>query len=280
MTTRRETFAALRSILEIPLTSDRFWPRIAGLDADAIMLDLEDSVAADQKQAARAALGQILAQPQLFRGRPVFVRINGLNSPWGAKDLAAVATCPASVMICYPKIEHEDELAQAQAILAANGPARKFYVMIESHAGLARLDHILSRPDVVGVHFGYTDYALAVGCLIFNDAGDDFCGLALQGPRAMIGAAAAGHGVFATGGTLIPDYKDDEKVARFIRAWRMDGYSACLALAPRHLDLIHRNIRPGADEVAAAMQKASHDGGLAFLDRRMADVLLKQQRGY
>lgn len=280
MTNARETFGSLRSILEVPLTSDRFWPRIAELQADAIMLDLEDSAAPDQKEAARAALGHLLAQPGLFRGRPVFVRINGLNTPWGTDDLVAVAACPAPVMICYPKIEHEDELTRAQTILAANGLPRKFYVMIESHAGLARLDAILSRPDVVGVHFGYTDYALAVGCPIFNEAGDDFRGLAMQGPRARIGAAAAGHGVFATGGTLIPDYRDDEKVARFIRAWRMDGYSACLALAPRHLELIHRNIRPDQDEVAAALQKAAHDGGLAFLDRRMAEILQKQQRGY
>lgn len=276
----REIFAAMRSMLEIPLSSDRFWPKIPDLRTDAIMLDLEDSAAPDQKQTVRDALSQIVRHSQLFAERPVFVRVNGLSSPWGADDLAAIASCPPWLMICYPKIEHESEIAEAQTILTRQGPPRQFYVMIESHVGLARLDQILSQPDVVGVHFGYTDYALNVGCALFNTSGDDFHGLAMQGPRAMIGAAAAGHGVFSTGGTLIPDYKDDAKVARFIRAWRMDGYSACLALAPRHLDLIHRKIRPDDAEVAAATQRAAQGGNMGFLDRRLAEIVLKQQRGY
>lgn len=280
MNKSRETFAGMRSMLEIPLSSDRFWPKIGDLRSDAIMLDLEDSAAPDQKQAARDVLLRIVQQPQLFAERPVFVRVNGLNSPWGADDLAAIASCPSWLMICYPKIEHESEIVEAQAILTREAPPRQFYVMIESHAGLARLDPILSQPEVVGVHFGYTDYALNVGCALFNAEGDDFHGLAMQGPRAMIGASAAGHGVFSTGGTLIPDYKDDAKVARFIRTWRADGYSACLALAPRHLDLIHRNIRPDEAEVAAATQRAAREGSMAFLDRRLAEIVLKQQRGY
>lgn len=273
----RETFAGMRSILEIPLSSDRFWPRIPDLAADALMLDLEDSAPPDQKQAVRGALSRILVQHHLFRGRPVFVRVNGLNSPWGGDDLAAMASCPPDVMVCYPKIEHEDEIARAQVILSASGPPRRFYVMIESHAGLARLNPILSRPDVVGVHFGYADYALDVCCALFNASGDDFHGLAMQGPRAAIGAAAAGHGIFATGGTLIPDYKDDEKVACFVRAWRMDGYTACLALSPRHLDIIHGAIRPDDAEVSAVLARTE---GLAFLNRRLAEIVLKQHRGY
>lgn len=280
MVSARETFAGMRSILEIPLTSDRFWSRIPDLETDALMLDLEDSAANEQKQSARDALVQLLSKPDLFRGRPIFVRVNGLNSPWGADDLQVLATCPGDVMICYPKIEHEDEINRAQAILSQAGPQRRFYVMIESPAGLARLDPILSRPDVVGVHFGYTDYALSVGCALFDANGDDFYGLAMQGPRAAIGAAAAGHGIFATGGTLIPDHKDNDKVARFVHAWRMDGYTACLALSPRHLEIVHRAIRPDLIEVSAARQRAEGADGLAFLNRRLEEIVLKQHRGY
>jgi citrate lyase subunit beta/citryl-CoA lyase len=213
MSTARQAFSSLRSILEVPLADDRFWPRVAELPADGIMLDLEDSAPPDRKEAARERIRSICRQPQLLGGKATFVRVNGLGSSWGAADLATVSATPPEVIVCYPKIGHEDELAQAQALLCTDGPPRRFYVMVESHAGLTRIEQILSRPEVVGVHFGYTDYAMDVGCALFNADGDDFHGLAMQGPRARIGAAAAGHGVFSTGGTLIPDHRNEAKVA-------------------------------------------------------------------
>lgn len=88
----------------------------------------------------------------------------------------------------------------------------------------------------MGVHFGYSDHALDVGCNLFNAEGD-FFGPAIQAPRAMIAAAASGHGVFASGGTLIPDFRDEQKVARFVRAWRADGAQdgrQAAPEAPRH----------------------------------------------
>lgn len=284
MTTPRQDYARLRSILEIPLTSDRYWPRIPESGADGIMLDLEDSAKPDQKAEVRGRANLACSDPAITVEKFVFVRVNNLGTPWGEDDLQALASCPPEIMICYPKTESRDELDRVQTILTKHGPVRKFYTMVESYAGMKRLDDILTHPDVVGVHFGYTDYAMDVGCRLFNENGDDFFNHAMLGPRALVAAAAAGHGRFSTGGTLIPDYRSDTKVANFIRAFRDDGYSACIALSPRHLDIIHDNIRSDDTAYANALNtmEMSYDipGKVPFVERKVAELTIRQYRGY
>lgn len=284
MNTPRQDYARLRSILEIPLTGDRYWPRIADSGADGIMLDLEDSAKPDQKADARGRAIQVCSDPAITAGKFIFVRVNNLDTPWGEEDLQALASCPPEIMICYPKTESRNELDRAVKILSRHGPARKFYIMIESYIGIKRLDDILTHPHVVGVHFGYTDYAMDVGCRLFNNNGDDFFNHAMLGARALVAAAAAGHGRFSTGGTLIPDYRSDDKVANFVRAFRDDGYSACIALAPRHLDIIHDNIRSGESAYADALTTMETvddmPGKVPFVERKVAELTIRQYRGY
>ncbi|GGB27183.1 HpcH/HpaI aldolase/citrate lyase family protein [Allosediminivita pacifica] len=283
MTSIRETFGTLRSILEVPLKTDRFWPKIPGSTADAIMLDLEDSVPAAQKDAARTRAVRICNDPALIAGKHMFIRVNGHQSGLLDQDLAAVAACPPEVMICYPKIEHEDEISRMTAqLLQHGGPARRIYVMVESPRGVSQLDAILSRPEVVGVHFGYTDYASEVGCALFDDEGSDFRGIAMKMPRARIAAAAAEHDVFATGGSLIPAFRDTERVAAFLRAWRDDGYTGSIAMIPSHVPLIHDNIRHTAPEIAEARDRLDNadQAEVPFIARKLAELILRQHRGY
>ncbi|MFV0490692.1 MAG: HpcH/HpaI aldolase/citrate lyase family protein [Pseudorhodobacter sp.] len=282
MASVRETFGGLRSILEIPLKTDRYWPKIPGSDADAIMLDLEDSVPPDLKAEARTRAVAICKDRTLTAGKMLFVRINGRQSNMFSDDLDALAPCPPEVMICYPKIEHEVEITEAQKRLTQNGPTRQFYVMIESPRGMSRLDTILSRPDVVGVHFGYTDYASEVGCALFDKTGSDFHGIAMKMPRAHIAASAAEHDVFATGGSLIPDFRDEAKVAAFLRAFRDDGYTGAIAMIPRHVPAIHDNIRHTAPDIAKAHRALAEadQASVPFIARKLAELTIRQHRGY
>jgi citrate lyase subunit beta/citryl-CoA lyase len=281
MSNMRQRFGHLRSILEIPLSSDRFWPKIPTTQADGIMLDLEDSVPPAQKAEARQKVQSICADQTIVGGKTIFVRVNGLTSEWGEADLLAMDACPSDIMISYPKIEHEAELGQALNLLKKSSATRNFYVMIESHAGLSRLEPIITHPNVVGVHFGYSDYALDVGCDLFNQEGDGFHGPAMHLPCAAIGAAAAAHGIFASGGTLIPDFRNQEKVGRFVQSWRSNGYSACIALMPAHVTAIHENIRHSSDNYARATRALEDSAGnVPFLERRLAQLTVKQHRGY
>lgn len=275
----RDRFSAMRTILEIPLADDRYWPRIPDIAADAIMLDLEDSVPAESKIEARNRCLDILSRQELFEGKHVFVRVNDITTEWGPDDLIALAGSPAGVMICIPKVESVTQLQSAMQMAVSVGTERDFYVMIESYRGLTAVDDILALPGVVGVHFGYTDYGTGVRCRIFSEAGDDFYGEAMKSPRARIGAAAAHNGLFATGGSLVPEFRDLAKVERFVRSWREAGYTACIALSPRHIEAVTRGIRLSDSEKTHATAIISGDVEATFIDRRLAELALLQDTG-
>jgi citrate lyase beta subunit len=117
---------------------------------------------------------------------------------------------------------------------------------------------------VVGLHFGYVDYSADVGSRAFNDEGDNLYAPSNHYARTKIAVAAAAYGLFATGGTLIPEYKDFEKVATFVRSWAALGYTACIALSPAHLDIVNQVMSPGDAEVAAAkITTAAYETALA-----------------
>lgn len=274
--TPRETFAGMRHILEIPLADDRYWPRIPRLPADAVMLDLEDSVPAPDKPTARARCLGLFSDPALLAGKQVFVRINDMTTPWAEEDLSSLAPAPEGVMICLPKVEAPEDVITASQILQRSGPARRFYVMIESYRGVQALDEILSLQQVVGVHFGYMDYGFEARCRIFSETGDDFHGAAMKAPRARIAAAAASRGLFATGGSLIPDFRDLERVETFIRNWRDEGYTACIALSPNHLEAVARGIRPTPEQMCAAETALAGERETTFIERRLAELTLHQ----
>ena len=82
-----------RSVLYIPGSRERALEKARELPADAIIFDLEDAVAADEKPAARALLARVLAEHD-YGGRARIVRVNGLDTPWGREDIMAWATGP------------------------------------------------------------------------------------------------------------------------------------------------------------------------------------------
>jgi citrate lyase subunit beta / citryl-CoA lyase len=240
----RKTFSHLRSVLEVPLGDDNYWPKIPSVDADGIMLDLEDSVPPTRKNAARDSAVSICTRRDITQAKTVFVRVNNLATEWGEADLRTLGACPADLVICYPKVESAEEIRSAVRIAQVAGRERTFHVMIESYRGVEAVDEILANENVVGVHFGYVDYGFAVGCRIFSPEGDDLHGPAMTVPRARIAAAAAARGIFSTGGSLIPDFRDMEKVARFVRSWR-------------RLHSLHRLVAPACDSHSRKHQDAS-----------------------
>jgi citrate lyase beta subunit len=246
----RQAYARIRSILEVPIMNEKYWSKVPTAAADAIMLDLEDSVTPANKDAARTAIVDALAHQEYFGGRAVIVRCNNLATPWGPADLEALGRAEGDFLVSYPKVETADEVREAQALMAAAGRARGLHVMIETARALIELDRIASSDGVLGLHFGYVDFAADVGSRPFDD--NDLFGPANHYARSKISIAAAAYKLFATGGSLIPEYKDLDKVRAFVKVWADLGYTAVIAVSPAHLDIVNEVMTPNAEEVARA----------------------------
>jgi citrate lyase beta subunit len=250
--TARRRYARMRSLLEVPILNPKFWAKVPDAAADAIMLDLEDSATPDTKSAVRDRIIEALRAPEYFGGRHVIVRVNNLATECGRTDLEALAAAEGDFLVCYPKVQTAEELAEVRDVLRTAGRPRGLYVMIETARAVLDLDRIAGAPDVAGLHFGYVDYAADVGSRPFAESGDDLYAPGTHYARSKIAVAAAAHGLFATGGTLIPEYKDHDKVRAFVRSWSDLGYTACIAVSPAHLSIINEVLAPSAEEIARA----------------------------
>ncbi|GCE44609.1 Malyl-CoA lyase [Rhodococcus wratislaviensis] len=288
MTNARRRYAQMKSLLEVPILNDKFWGKVPTVKADAIMLDLEDSTTPGNKELARDRIVRALDEPEYFGGRHVIVRVNNLSTPWCRDDLAALAEVRGDFLISYPKVETAEEIAEVRSTMAAGEP-RGLHVMIETARAVIELDSIAKADGVVGLHFGYVDYAADVGSRPFNESGDDLYAPSNHYVRTKIAVAAAAYGLFCTGGTLIPEYKDHDKVRNFVRTWADLGYTACIAVSPAHLDIINEALTPSsgelmrAQEVCAAYEEAMSNGDPAAVlsgrvitmpDYRVASLVL------
>jgi citrate lyase beta subunit len=250
----RTKYARMRSILEVPILNEKFWSKVPDVAADAIMIDLEDSATPSNKEIVRERIVESLASPEHFGGRQVIVRVNNLATPWGRDDLEAMSSAPGDFLICYPKVETADEVAEVRAIAGRGGKERGLHVMIETARAMIELDRIASADGVAGLHFGYVDYAADVGSRPFAESGDELFAPSNHYAQTKIAVAAAAYGLFASGGSLVPEYRDLEKVRTFITRWADLGYTACIAVSPNHLAIINELMSPSPDEVVAAQQ--------------------------
>jgi citrate lyase beta subunit len=247
----RQEFASLVSIIEVPLLNEKYWAKIPEVAADGIMLDLEDSVTPAAKDAARSRAAAVLGDMSYFGGRHVIVRCNNLQSPWGRDDLEALGQVDADILISYPKAESREELDEAARILAAAGHPHRLHVMIETARALIELDRIASHPAVVGLHFGYVDLAADIGSRPFDENGE-MSALTQSYARSKIATAAAAYGLFVSGGSLIPEYKNVAKVRAHVKSWADLGYTACIAVSPSHLPIVNELMRPTTADVERA----------------------------
>ena len=248
----RTRYARMRSLLEVPILNEKFWSKVPTSSADGIMIDLEDSATPSNKAIVREKIVEALATPEYFGGRHVAVRVNNLATPWGRDDIEAMNAVHGDFMLCYPKVETSEELAEVRRLLAPAKGERGLYVMIETARAMIELDRIASSDGLVGLHFGYVDYAADVGSRPFDDSGANLFAPSSHYARTKIAVAAAAYKLFATGGTLIGDYKDLAKVEVFVKSWADVGYTACIAVSPAHLDIINRTMGPSPAEVEAA----------------------------
>jgi citrate lyase subunit beta/citryl-CoA lyase len=140
-----------RSVLYMPAANERALEKAKTIAADALIFDLEDAVAPDVKEAARAN-AVAAARSGQYGHREVTIRCNGLDTPWGADDLAAVATSGADAVV-IPKVDSHADLEQVARRLDAAGapPDLTIWAMIETPTALLDIRSIAhhGRVDVL-----------------------------------------------------------------------------------------------------------------------------------
>ncbi|WP_297615390.1 CoA ester lyase [uncultured Roseicyclus sp.] len=152
-----------RSVLYIPGSRDRALEKARDLAVDAIIFDLEDAVAADEKSNARALLATRLAEAG-YGARAQIVRINGMDTPWGADDLAAIAAIgPEAILL--PKVGSAADVAAVAARLDAIPAARhtRIWAMMETPMGVLNAAQIAQAPRMAGFVMGTNDLAKDLG---------------------------------------------------------------------------------------------------------------------
>ncbi len=280
----------VRSILFVPGDSERKIEKSAGSGADAIVLDLEDSVAPSRKEAARAIVSEALAQP-VSVGVLRWVRINALDTPEAIHDVTAVvAGGPAGILL--PKADGPADVARLSHWLdvleVREGiPPNCIAVMpVATETARAPLnlhlypDARLPRP--FGLTWGAEDLSSALGAAS-NKAEDGRLDLTYRTVRSLTLMAAKACGVEAVD-TVYPDFRDLDGLRADSLASRREGFSGRFAIHPDQVAVINAAFSPTVEEVewsgrVLAAFAAEPDAGVVALDGKMLDLPhLKQAR--
>ena len=260
----------LRSLLFVPGDRPERMVKALGLGADALILDLEDSVAPAGKAAARAHVAAFLAEP---RTMPLFVRINPLDSGLADDDLAAVLPGkPDGIML--PKAEGGASLAALDARLS--GDIAILPIATETPAAMFALGTYGGVTDrLVGLTWGAEDLPAAIGAATSREADGSYTApYQLARSLTLFGAHAAGVAAIET---VYPDFRDLDGLNAYAARGRRDGFTGMMAIHPSQVAVINAAFTPSAEERAKAQAiidlfTANPGAGALQLDGRMVDA--------
>jgi len=263
-----------RSWMFVPGHRQRMIDKALGLNADVIMLDIEDGVAPNEKDTARKLISEALARERSPGTPERFVRINAIGHARMEADLEAVL-CPGLNGLVLPKVETVEEVLKVASIVNEREPrlniARgsvRLLIAIESPRGLLNAPAIAAcSPRVVGLMFGAEDFGREMG---LPTRREEEAQEMLYARSAMVVAAASAH-VQAIDGVWV-DLKDTDGLFGFARQSRRLGFSGMSLIHPSQIDPINAVFSPTAEEIEYAQQVvrayeeavARGDGSISF----------------
>lgn len=237
-----------RSCLYMPGDKPRVLDKGRTLPADAILFDLEDAVAPDAKDAARAGVTEALAAGG-YGPRERVVRINGLDTDWGLADLkAAVAAGPDAILA--PKViggEDIDRLDDAMSRAGAPG-TMALWVMIEMPKAILNIGEIAAaagRTRLAGFVMGTNDLAKELRAVATPDR------LAFQASFGLTLAAARAYGLFAIDG-VYNDISNEAGLVSECEQGRVLGFDGKTLIHPSQVEAANRAFSPAQEDVAQA----------------------------
>lgn len=245
-----EAFRPRRSVLYLPAANARAIEKARGLDADVVILDLEDSVAPGAKAAARAAA--VAATALDWGPRELAIRVNGLATAEAEADFAAAAASRADVLV-VPKINGPEEAARAVA-LAGGKPV---WVLVETPHAVLAADRIASVPGILGLVAGFAD--LANDLRARPGRGRE----PLHHAMSQIVLAARAAAILAFDGVFI-DLDDPAGLEAETRQALAFGFDGKTCIHPCQLPVVNHIFAPSDEAVAAARELiAAHEAALA-----------------
>jgi len=254
------------SYLFVPANRPERYAKALDSGADAVIVDLEDAVAAPYKEAARETLSRWLAGPegQASQAR-LWVRINAADTVWHDQDLLTFSALPVAGIV-LPKAE---DAAGVGAVAGVLRPGSGLIALIESAAGLAAMRQIAAVPGVQRLAFGSIDAQLDLGMQCGPEEEE------LLSLRVEMVLASRLAGIAAPVDGVTPGFDDEALLARMVQRARRLGFGAKLCIHPRQVEVVRRGFLPSEQELAWAAEvmaavRAS-DGGAISLKGRMID---------
>lgn len=269
MTLNAHPLATATSWLFVPASRPERIAKALASGADAVIVDLEDAVAPQDKEGARAALLGAFGQLQVAERARVLVRINAHGTPWFDRDLQALAQLVAqgAAGVVLPKAEAADAMA---LLLPALGTQGLLVPIIESVAGLHAIDAIARAPRVLRLAFGHLDFQVDAGMACAEDETELVpvrLAVVLAARRAQLPAPIDGVTVNTQDAAVV-----QADAARALRG----GFGGKLSIHPMQVAPINAAFAPTeaqlqrAQQVLAAAEAAQ--GGVCVVDGRMVDA--------
>jgi citrate lyase subunit beta / citryl-CoA lyase len=262
----------MRSLLFVPADSERKIAKALASAADVVILDLEDSVAPDRKDAARRLAAECLtgrdrAQPQLL------VRLNPRASGLLASDLDVIVPArPDGLML--PKVEGGSDVLQLAGRIPTSLPV--IAIATESAKAMFALHSLADAvPPLIAIAWGAEDLSSDLGATASrDDKGRLTDPYRLARTLCLLAARAAG---IEPVDTVYLDFRDRDGLGAECAAAMRDGFSAKLAIHPDQIDIINQAFTPSPAAVAEARAvvqafAAAGDAGVVAIDGRMYDI--------
>lgn len=259
----------LRSLLFVPGDRPERMEKALGSGADALILDLEDSVAASAKAAARSAVREFVDMRS--GDATLFVRVNPLDSEYIADDLAAIdGTAVRGVVL--PKAEGRASVAELRRRLPGD------YLVLPIASETPRAVFTLGDYDgagLAGLTWGAEDLPAAIGASTSREADGGYTDpYKMVRALTLFGAHAAGVPAIET---VYPDFRDLDGLAAYAARGRRDGFTGMMAIHPAQVAVINAAFSPSEAEVAHAravveLFAANPGAGALQLDGKMVDA--------
>src|SRR5882757_257323 len=254
----------LRSWLFTPATRPDRFAKACASGADVVILDCEDSVAPNDKATARQTALTYLSNAPTGPARHA-LRINGLGTPAGLADLAALtASSAAPDFLILPKTDTAAHLQILDELLTAVGRKTRLVALIESVNGLAAIESIAqATPRLAAMMFGAADMAA--------DLGAETAWEPLLHARSRLVAAARSGGVVPLDSPFF-DVKDDAGLQQDVSAAVALGFAAKAAIHPAQIAAINQALTPGDEQVTRARAiLAENAKGVGTIGGQMID---------
>ena len=257
-----------RSVLYIPGSKERALEKARALRVDAIIFDLEDAVAPDAKEEARATLRAELDAGG-YGPRARIVRVNGLETEWGRDDIEAIRGADIDALL-LPKVDGPEQLDAAAEALGGDTP---LWAMMETPRGILNAQAIAAHPRLAGFVAGTNDLAKELGCAMRADRLPMLYAL-----EAMLMAARAEGKVCVDG--VFNHFRDEDGLRAECEQGRDMGFDGKTLIHPAQVATANAIFAPAAEEIdlarrqIAAFREAEERGeGVAVVDGRIVENL-------